>query len=283
MYLPSFEYHRPRRIDEALALREEMPEAAWYVGGTELLALMKLDLASPPALIDLKAITELRRLEVGADAIRIGATVTHRTLERDPRIRDVLSVLSEVEHDVGNVRVRNVGSLGGNLCFAEPHSDPAALLLALDATVDLMSSRGSRSLGLGEFLLGPFETALQPDEVLHTITIPRPERVVATARGRRAFRERPTVNVIVARLDDGHRVAVGAAGPLPVRAPEAERMLDGCDKDPTALREVAAAAGEHAGEACRAYDEAGASTEYKQHLVAVLVRRAIEELADRGQ
>lgn len=283
MYLPSFVYHRPRNLDEALALRQQTPEAAWYVGGTELLALMKLDLASPPALIDLKAITELRRLEVGPDAIRIGATVTHRTLERDPRILEVLPVLSEVEHDVGNVRVRNVGSLGGNLCFAEPHSDPAALLLALDATVELASSRGTRSLALDEFLLGPFETSLEPDEVLHTITIPRPGRVVATARGRRAFRERPTVNVIVARLDDGHRVAVGAAGPLPVRAQEAERVLDGCEDDPAALRAVATTAGEHAGAACRAYDEPGASAEYKQHLVAVLVRRAIEELADRGQ
>lgn len=280
MYLPSFAYHRPRSLDEAFHIRADTPEAAWYVGGTELLALMKLGLAAPPALIDLKGVSDLRRLDVHADAIRIGATISHRALERDPRIRETLPVLADVEHLVGNVRVRNVGSLGGNLCFAEPHSDPAPLLLALDATVELASEDEERRLPVQEFLLGPFETALRPGEVLHSVTIPHPEDVLATARGRRAFRERPTVTVFVIRRADGYRVTVGAAGPVPVRVPEGEALLDESGEDPVALREVAGAVGESAGAACRAYDEAGASAEYKEHLVAVLVRRAVEQLAE---
>ena len=281
MYLPEFAYHRPRSLDEALDLKAADEGAVWYVGGTEIVALMKVGLASPSALIDLKGITALRNLTAGPDGVTIGAAVTHRTLEHDAGIAAHLPVLSRVAHTLANVRVRNVGSLGGNLCFAEPHSDPAPLLVALDARVQLRSTRGEREVELSDFLVGPFETDLAADEVMTAIHVPRPDRVAAAALGRRAFRERPTVNVVVLELDDGFRVTTGAAGPIPVRARDAEALLDERRGDPEGLREVARAAGEAAAEVAGAYDESGASAEYKQQLVAVLVDRAVQELAPR--
>lgn len=281
MYLPEFAYHRPRSLDEALALKAADDAAVWYVGGTEIVALMKVGMASPSALIDLKGINELRALTVTPDEVTIGATVTHRALERDPRVAAHLPVLAAVEHTVANVRVRNVGSLGGNLCFAEPHSDPAPLLLALDARLTLTSAHGDRDVPLADFLVGPFETALAVDEILTSIRIPRPARVIDAAVGRRAFRERPTVNVVVLELDDGFRVATGAAGPVPVRATEAERILNERRGDRDGIVEVARTAGEAAAEVTGAYDEAGASAEYKQQLTAVLVDRAVRELMAR--
>lgn len=281
MYLPEFAYHRPRSLDEALALKAADDGAVWYVGGTEIVALMKVGMASPSALIDLKGIKELRMLTVTPDEVTIGSTVTHRTLERDPQVAAHLPVLAHIEHALANVRVRNVGSLGGNLCFAEPHSDPAPLLLALDARLTVTSTRGERDVALSDFLVGPFETDLAVDEVLTTIRVPQPSRVMDAAVGRRAFRERPTVNVVVLDLDDGFRVATGAAGPVPVRATEAERILNERRGDREGLIEVARSAGEAAAEVTGAYDEAGASTEYKQQLTAVLVDRAVRELATR--
>jgi carbon-monoxide dehydrogenase medium subunit len=282
VYLPEFTYHRPRTLDEALELKVASEGSSWYVGGTELVALMKLGLASPSAVIDLKAIRELRELAMVDGDLRIGAAVTHRAIERHPEVAATLPVLRDVEHIVGNVRVRNVGSLGGNLCFAEPHSDPAPLLLALDAQVRLVSSRGEREVPLAGFTIGAFETALATDEVMTTIRIPRPARVRDAAVGRRAFRERPTVNVILLELDDGFRVTVGSAGPLAVRAPEAEQILDECRGDRDALLEASRSAGESAAAVAGAYDEPGASTAYKEQLTAVLTDRAVRELASRA-
>lgn len=284
MYLPEFSLDRPRSLDEALALKSAHEDAAWYAGGTELIALMKLGLAAPPRLIDIKLVPELRLLGPRDGDLVIGAAVTHRTIERDPGVRRLLPSLHQVAHVLANVRVRNAGSLGGNLCFAEPHSDPATLLLALSARVWLHStSFGPRAVPIDDFLVGAFETALRPQEVMTHVTVPTPADVVEVALERRAFRERPTVNVVVARTTQGFRVAVGAAGPVPVRAHEAERLLDEHWASSADDRDgVGEAAGRAAADVAGAYDEAGASAAYKEHLTAVLVRRAIGKLSVRG-
>lgn len=278
MYLPPFTLERPRSLAEALDLRAAHEDAAWYAGGTELVALMKLGLAAPDRLIDVKAVPELKVLGDVGDDLVIGAAVTHRTLERDELVHRRLPAMRDVASVLANVRVRNAGSLGGNLCFAEPHSDPATLLLALDARVTLRSTAGARELGLGDFLLGAFETAREPHELMTHVTVPDPARVVDVALERRAFRERPTVNVVVARTTGGFRVAVGAAGPRPVRVTDAERHLDAASAAGD-LRGAAVQAGVLAAEVAGAYDEAGASAAYKEHLTTVLVRRAVEDLA----
>ena len=161
MTLPPFELHRPGSLEQATELAARYGEdAAFYCGGTELLLLLKLGFASFGHLIDLKRIEELGGIRQENGELVIGAAVTHRTLERSDVIRTTLPAFAEMERRVANLRVREVGTLGGNLCFSDPHSDPATFLLALDAEV--VCRRGGeqpRRLPVSEFVVGPYQTA----------------------------------------------------------------------------------------------------------------------------
>lgn len=279
MSLPPFQLHRPSTLEEASALLQRYGAAALYCGGTELLLLLKLRLAAFDHLIDLKGIEELRGVRVEDGALVIGAAVTHRALERHPLVRDRLPALAAMERQVANIRVRSAGTLGGNLCFADPHSDPATFLLALGAALECRRGGGKpRRLPLADFLAGPYQTALEPGEVLTAVRVPLPAAGSAVVHEKLAFRERPAVTVTcLARVEEGRvaeaRVAVGSVGPRPLRAAEAEGLLLGLDARrpaPAALEEAGAAAAA----ACGAVDDAHGSAEYKRHLVSVLVQRA---------
>src|SRR6185312_8684166 len=136
MTLPPFDLHRARSLDEAHELLERYGEdAAVVCGGTELLLLLKLGFAAYGHLVDVKGIEELGGVRVDNGTLLIGATATHREIERSPAVLERLPALAAMERDVANIRVRNVGTLGGNLCFSDPHSDPATFLLTLDAEV----------------------------------------------------------------------------------------------------------------------------------------------------
>ena len=271
MLLPSFTLHRPGSLAGALGLLAEYEdEAAVYAGGTELLLLMKLGMAAPAHLVDIKGIADLDTLRVADGRLLIGAGVTHRRLERDPLVRRVLPAYARLSAAVANVRVRNAGSLGGNLCFAEPHSDPATLLTALDARVELASVAGRRALPIERFIVGTLETALAPGEIMTRVVADLPPDGTRIGYQRLALRERPTVNVAVVSGPSGVRVAVGAAGGRPVRARRAEEILGA---DPGAITEAADAASE----APDAKDDNEASAEYKRHLVHVLFRRAVAQ------
>src|SRR5437867_1869670 len=148
--LRPFALHRPGTAEEACALLATLGEdAAPYAGGTELLLLMKLGLLRPRHLVDVKRIRPFDGITDGTH-LAIGATVTHRTVERSALVRARCPLVASVARHVANVRVRNVGTVGGNLAFADPHSDLATLFLALDATVELVSPRGRRELPLAE-------------------------------------------------------------------------------------------------------------------------------------
>src|SRR5438094_914107 len=191
--LRPFALHRPGTAEEACALLATLGEdAAPYAGGTELLLLMKLGLLRPPHLVDVKRIAGFGDIADGT-RLTIGATVTHRTLERSPLVRARCPLVASVARHVANVRVRNVGTVGGNLAFADPHSDLATLFLTLDATVELVSPRGRRELSLAEFVRGPWETARRPDELLASVRLApaapsrrRPSRTRWSRDGQRA-------------------------------------------------------------------------------------------------
>ena len=168
--LRRFDVHRVNSIAEAVELRKRFGEdAAIYAGGTEILLAMKMGLARWAHLIDIKPIAALRTVSAGNGTLRIGATATHWDLERDPIVARTLPALARLERNVANVRVRAVGTLAGNLAFAEPHADPPALLLALGARVLLEGSAGSRSLAVGELITGMYETAIGAEEVIVAI------------------------------------------------------------------------------------------------------------------
>lgn len=283
MTLPPFDLHRPRSLEEATEFVERYGEdAALYCGGTELLLLLKLGFASFGHLVDLKQIEELEGVRAEDGELVIGAAVTHRELERSDLVRERLPALAKMEGRVANLRVREVGTLGGNLCFSDPHSDPATFLLALDAEVEhRRGGEAARRTPISDFVVGPYQTSLGEGEVLTSVRIPELPRGAAIVHAKFAFHERPTATVAcLARVVEGEvaeaRVAVGSVGARPVRAPAAEQVLTGVSAgglDSGLLAE----AGKRAAEAAAPVDDATGSAEYKAQLVRVLVERTFRE------
>lgn len=264
--LPAFEHVRPRTLEEALAALDG--DALPYHGGTELFAVMRLGLVRPPRLVDLKGVAELRGIRrVGHDVV-IGAGTTHREVATDDTVRRDAPLLREVSQLVGNVRVRSTGTVGGNLCFAEPKSDLATALIALGADLVLRLHDGERTVALSEFLLGPYVADLQPGELLTAVRVP------AGAASRCAYRklqtaEWPTVGV--AAVAPGvtvprYRVVVGAVAEVPAVV-EAD-ALD--DFDPAAIAEDLDVIADLSG-----------AEDYKRHVTAVTVARTLADLAAR--
>jgi carbon-monoxide dehydrogenase medium subunit len=284
--LPPFELHRPGSVEEASGLLEELgDDAVVYSGGTELLLVMKLGFADHPHLVDVKRIAELRRLEQTNGVLEVGAAVTHLTVERSQLVRERWPALASMERGVGNLRVRAMGSIGGNLCFADPHSDPATFLLAVGGSLVCRGAAGApRELSLDDFVQGPYQTALRPGELLTAVRVPEPGPGAGIAHEKMSLHERPAVTVTcVVRVEGGEvvsaRVAVGSVGIRPRRALDAEDALTGV---PAATLDAAvAAAAEAAAESAEPVEDANGSVEYKRQLVRVLVtrcaRRAVEQ------
>src|SRR5215475_5532790 len=172
MFRP-FELIEPSSVAEAIGCLEAHPDdARIYAGGSELLLVMRLGLLHPRLLVNIKRIPGMDRLELQNGSLKIGPLVTHRTLETSPLIKERFALISQMESKVANVRVRNVGTLGGNLAFAEPHSDPATLFLIYEARLTVQSSKGTRKVPLDKFFTGAYETAMEPSEILTQIQVP---------------------------------------------------------------------------------------------------------------
>src|SRR6058998_996821 len=316
--LRPFTLHRPETADEACALLARLGEdSAAYAGGTELLLMMKLGLLRPRHLVDVKRIRGFGEIGLeshlgprgpspatagGANSegtrLTIGAAVTHRALERSPLVDARCPLVSSVARHVANVRVRNVGTVGGNLAFADPHSDLATLFLTLDASVELLSPRGRRELPLDDFIRGPWETSRAPDELLGSVTLIPWAGDTAAAYVKFGVHERPTLAVATAlRLDGADpsgarssggsvrvadaRVAIGCVSPRPARAPAAEARLVGVAI--AELEDVAGAAAESAAATVDPADDLYGSADYKREMVAVFVRRALRIAAARAR
>jgi carbon-monoxide dehydrogenase medium subunit len=283
--LAPFVLHRPRSLEEADDLLvQHGDEAVVYCGGTELLLVMKLGLAAYSNLIDLKGIPELRVFEDRAGTLRVGAAVTHRELESSPFVRRLFPALAEMERRVANVRVRSMGTLGGNLCFSDPHSDPATFLLASGA--ELVCRRGAveRTIPIGEFVRGPYETALEANELLAEIRIPVLPAGTALTHEKFAMHERPAVTVsCFMRADDGRitetRIAVGSVSARPGRITEAENLF--VDVPIESGADQARVAGEIAAEVVAPFADLNGSVEYKRNLVRVFVSRCCTTAMER--
>jgi carbon-monoxide dehydrogenase medium subunit len=284
--LAPFEIHPARTVAEASGLISEMAdEAVIYSGGTELLLLMKLGFAAYGHLVDIKPITELRQLKVEDGVLVIGGAVTHRELERSAVVQAGWPDLVEMEHRVANVRVRSSGSLGGNLAFADPHSDPATFLLAAGAEVELGGAADRRTMPLREFVLGPYETALDPGELLCSIRVPAMTAASAMSHLRFAFHERPAatvsawVEVRAGRISDA-RLAVGSVGIVPVVVPGVDAIVG---QPVVAIDDMLLADISGAGaDASDPVTDSNGSDDYKHSLVRTLIGRAMHEAADQA-
>ncbi len=285
MRLPAFTVHRPASLDEAGGLLESLgDDGVVYCGGTELLLVYKLGFADYPALVDVKAIDELRGIDVADGVLRIGASVTHRETELSAVIAEHLPALATMERGVANVRVRNTGTIGGNLCFADPHSDPATFLLAANGSVTCRRAGGAaRRMPIGEFMRGPFETALTDGELLVSVEVPALGDGEAMVHRKMSFQERPAITVtvrcrVVGETVSEARVAIGSVGNTPVLATAAAAAVEGVPvTDVHDDEAVLAAAGDAAAEAVDPVEDLNGSIDYKRHLARVLVRRCLGE------
>lgn len=280
MAIPRFDYHAPDSFEALFALKGKLGEDARYVSGaTALVLLMRAELVHPSALLAVAGLPGMRGVARTDGTIRIGAAMTHAELAASPDLRAAVPVLAETFAHVATQRVRNVGTVGGNLAHANPHQDPPTTLLALGASVVARGPAGERTIPLDDFFLDYFETALEPDEVLTGIEVPVPDPATGAAFVKflpRSADDYATVNVAAILSCDGDRIAqarivMGSMGPTPLRAPEAEAMLVGAAPDDALFRRAGAAL---AALADPEHDSRG-TPEYKRQVAPVIVARAL--------
>lgn len=276
--LSRFQIHQPASTLEASQMLAHYGEdAGLYAGGTELLLAMKHSALNYRHLIDLKVIPGLNSIEARNGSLEIGATSTHRGIERSALVQQHLPVLAEMESQVANVRVRATGTLGGNLCFAEPHSDPATLLLVLGGSARIESAAGARETPVGKLIGGAYASNLQPGEILTKITVLCAKPTHRSAYLKFQIHERPTLGLglWLETPDDGRtftsaRVAVGCVCPFPTRGLNAEQILTGSR---TEVEKRLPAAADAIADAADLLDDHEGSAEYKRHLIYVFLKR----------
>lgn len=280
MKLPPFSVHRPRSVREASSLLADLgDEAVAYCGGTELLLAMKFGLASYAHLVDLKQVDGLRGIAADNGSLQIGAATTHHELESSSLIRAWCPELAAMSSRVANIRVRSVGTLGGNLCFADPHSDPATFLIAVGATLVCQKEDEIRRLPVGLFFTGPYQTLLEPGELLTGVELPSLPSGTGVAHCRMKLHERPVVTVTaMVQLQRGAvaqaRLAIGSVSAVPLAADTADSLIaaSGADFDTRAD-----ACSEQTAAACTPLEDWDCSPDYLRHLVHVHCRQALTE------
>ena len=255
-------------------------DAKIYGGGTELLILLRHNLVQSRQLINIKPIAELSLIQRSDGKVSIGASVTHRRLETDPVIRETLPLLANAESQVANIRVRSQGTLGGNLCFNDPHSDPATVLLVHDAKVRIAGANGSRELPLESFLLGMYSTALEAGELLLSVDVPRLPEQFGSSYLRIHRLQRPTLGVAAAvclrnAVFDEVRLAVGCVGPKAVRLSDLEKKLHGAK--PADVHGLIQASTGYLKQLLEPIDDLLGSAAYKFYITGVLLERSLQE------
>jgi aerobic carbon-monoxide dehydrogenase medium subunit len=261
----TFNYHRPASLEEARQQFGEAEDGIYLAGGQTLIPTMKQRLAAPSDVIDLAGINELHGVEVADGTVSLGAGTRHAAVAAHPAIRSRLPALAALAGLIGDVQVRNRGTLGGSVANSDPAADYPAAVIGLGATV----RTGDRAIAADEFFLDLFETALKPGEILTGIDFPVPRRA--------AYRKFPNpasryagVGVFVAEFDDGVRVGITGAGACAFRGTALERALSE-RLDPASVDGVEVPdAGFNS--------DLHASAEYRAHLVKVMARRAVEDL-----
>jgi carbon-monoxide dehydrogenase medium subunit len=261
------EWLAPSSLDEALALRARHRDDATIVaGGSFVGILINQGFLKPTTLLSLQRVPGLDRIEVDGE-LRLGAMVTHRAVERSPVVREHWPALAHAFAVVASQRVRNQATVGGVLADADYASDPPAMLTALGARVVARSVGGEREIAMEDLVLGHYTTALEPDELIVEVRVPAGDhRAVYRKFRSRTHEDRPCVGVAACRRADRLRVVVGAVAERPQFFPEL------CQGEPDAI-------GHGYAEAIDPISDVRGSSDYRRRVIAVEVRRAVEEVA----
>lgn len=275
-----FDLHEPQTIEEAIGLLQAHENAMPVAGGVVLTFLMRERLAAPDHLVSLTGLAGLSGIARTNGHVTFGATTTLRDIERSTEI----PALAEAAHVIGNIRVRNVATLGGHLSQADIHLDLPPVLVALDAEVDVQGPGGRRTVPISEFFLGYYETCLGPAEIVTGVRVPATDLIgIYVKYCSLSQQDWPTLGVAAfMRADDGRaqdvRVVAGAVADRPLRVPEAEGLLEGERPAPDIFAEV----GRRYAAAADPVGDFTGSAEYKREVTAAYVRRALQAAAARA-
>lgn len=283
-----FDFLEPASLEEAISLLQKYgDEAKVLAGGTDLLPRLKQRLLNIKYLVNLKKVPGLSGIvKDPKGALRIGSLATMRELEKSDLIRDSYKLLWEAASAVGSVQVRNLATVGGNLCHAAPSAETAAPLLALEAQANIAGPSGERTIPLKDFFAGPGKNVMQKGEILKEIMIPAlPPRTGGHyfKLGSRQAMDIAVVGVAsVVTMKDGIcgkcQIALGAVAPTPIRATKAENLLQGKKLEPQILEK----AGIQAMEEAKPISDHRGSAEYRREMVKALTIRTVQEAARRA-
>ena len=275
MYPANFDYKRPSTVDEAIALlTKHGDDAKLLAGGHSLIPAMKLRLAQPKVVVDIGRIANLSYIREAGASIAIGAMTTHQEIEASKLLRDRSPLLADVAAHIGDVQVRNKGTIGGSLAHADPAADYPAAILALDAEIDLAGPRGTRTVKAGAFFVDLLQTAIAPDEILVEIRVPATAKTVAYVKTEQKASGFALAGVAVVIGAGGVRVGVTGIAAKAYRATAVEQALAG-QKTPAAA--AIALAASHAADGVEPLGDIHASPEFRAHLAQVNTKRAIEQ------
>jgi aerobic carbon-monoxide dehydrogenase medium subunit len=278
----AFDYVVPRTLSEAVAeLVKHGQEGKVLAGGHSLIPLMRLRLSTPSFLVDIGRIPNLNYIREEDGHIAIGALTSHHDIEFSEPVKQKLPVLSTAASLIGDPQVRNLGTIGGAAAHADPFGDFPACLLALDAELKVVGSKGERSIAAKDFFVDTFTSALEPDEIVKEIRIATPAQGSKGTYLKFSRRSQDWAIVAVAAqvtVNGGNlsdvRVGLTGMGNRPVRASGVEQALRGKRAEAGALRDAA----EHAAEGTEPTQDLNGSPDYRRHLAKVLTRRALEQL-----
>ncbi|MBW2064435.1 MAG: FAD binding domain-containing protein [Deltaproteobacteria bacterium] len=278
--MKKFRYFQPRDLSEAFDLMAELEGKARYIaGGTDVLVRIKQRDLRPEALVSLRGIEGLADIEADG-GLTVGSMTLLRDLERNEYVASQYPALSQAVGLLANPQVRNVATIGGNLCNAAPSADCAPPLIVLDAMLVLEGPSGQREVPIGEFFRGPGETCLEPPEIVSSIRISgkEPNTGMAFLKIGRVAQDLAIVNAAALVVMEGNvcrrcRLAVGAVAPTPLRLTRVEKMMEGEEIGPDLLRDVEAIVKEEV----KPISDVRSSEEYRREASGVLVRRAINQ------
>lgn len=282
-----FDYVRPANMDETLRiLKDREGEAKLLSGGYSLIPLIKLRLAQPALLVDLRDIDGMDTITETDDYLSIGARATHRQIHESAVVKDRYPLLHDVTAVIGDPQVRNWGTIGGSVAHADPASDWPAVLLARNATIICRSQAGDRSIGARDFFVDTFQTAIEPTEVLTEIRLPRRPRRAGGAYEKleRKVGDFATVAVAAAlEIGTDGKIAwcgIGLTGvaETPFAATDAEAILTGGTPSDELFRQAGAAAGAQS----RPAGDVRGPVEYKRAMAAEMTRRALHRATERA-
>ncbi|HNS15169.1 MAG TPA: xanthine dehydrogenase family protein subunit M [Syntrophorhabdaceae bacterium] len=288
--MKDFEYFSASSLQEACSLISQYKDVGKVLaGGQSLITLLRQKLISPTCLIDIKGLKELDYIEFDKKSgLRIGALTTHRAIEKSPLIQEKYDVLSEMEKSVASVQTRNWGTIGGNLCSADPIGDPAPSLIVLGAKIKLVSAKGERVVALEDFFTDYFTTIIEPDEILAEIQLPPPAPNTAVEYMKFATIEAgikivsTSVAVTVEAGSDvckDAKIVMSAVAPVPLITKKAAEMLKGKKLTDDVIEEAAKMAASETDPTTDVH----ASAEYRKEIVKVLVKRATKKAFEKAK